>query len=284
MNQKEVAKWIDEAKKRGYSQAQIEEELKKQGYNSEKIGKSSDTNLINKKNLIIISAALILLAFAIGSYFVFLKPGVSTESENLQAEATSLFSLNKYDESLKLFQEVLSKYHDNKNTYIANYYIGRIYFAKEEFETAVPYFEKAIELNPNAACDANVRLGMIAFDKGEQDKAFQYFSTALEINKKSNRVFPPRTIERANYYIGRIYLKKGEYDKAIEYLETAYKLELAPKTTRNTFYLGKAYYLNKDYDSAKGYLEEYLKLNPSSETTVEEVKGYLKIIEESKSA
>jgi tetratricopeptide (TPR) repeat protein len=62
------------------------------------------------------------------------------------------YEAKKYPEAENIFKSVSEKTADYA---AAQYYLGRIAFAKKEYDDAVDYFEKAKELNPNDATNFN---------------------------------------------------------------------------------------------------------------------------------
>lgn len=244
---KEAQNWIAESKKRGYDPAQIEEELKKQGYSTdlikEALGDSKNNNMGSKNKTVITLAVLIILILGVGGYAVFTKLGVA---ENKYEKAQTLENEGKTDEALKVYQEVLTEYPNTK-----------------------------------WACNSNNKLGRIYLKKMDYDMALQYFFVALEINKNSEKNCPVQTVANTNLNIGRIYFKKGDYNRSIAYLKEAYKLN--PDSVYISYDLGEAYYLSGKYYAAKIYLKHSLRLNNTGEVA-SAAKKYLKEIQEKESA
>lgn len=271
-----VQDWIAESKKKGYTLAQIEAELKKQGCSTESINKYLNDKKNNKsaRKIIILIIALSVLALLVLGVFYFTK-----DSENEINQAKTLEQEGKIDEALKSYQGILVTHPDSGWANFANYRIGNIYFHKKEYDLAVTYFKKATNLKPDQTCDLNSKLGRMYIEKEDYDTARQYFSSVLAINKNPEEVCPKGTLVDIYFYLGIIDFKKENYEQAIGSLEKAQELntEDALKTARISYNLGWIYYLNKNYDAAKVNFENYLKLEPHG-LLAAKAKGYLELI------
>lgn len=276
---KEVQTWIAEAKKKGYNQAQIEEELKKQGYSTDITNKTLEgNNKWGRSKTIITLAVLIVLILGMIGYFVFYRPNTA---EYKLDTANALAEEGKTDEALKAYQEILTQHPDTRWAYLSNLHNGELYFDKGDYESAIPYFKEAIKLNPDKDCDSNNKLGQIYLRKMDYDTALQYFFAVLAISKNSEENCPLQRVANTNLNIGRIYLEKGNYTQSLAYLREAY--ESNPDSAYINYNLGKAYYLSGKYDGAKIYLKNSLRLDNASEVA-SVAKSYLKEIQEKESA
>jgi tetratricopeptide (TPR) repeat protein len=92
----------------------------------------------------------------------------------------------------------------------ASYYIGRIYYGKNNFDKAIEYLQKTIEINSDNKA-ALYLLSNIFMDLYQLDEAREY---SLQYIKK----FDPNNVVYAN--LGRIYYIEGN-PKAMEYLGQA---------------------------------------------------------------
>ena len=81
---------------------------------------------------------------------------------------------------------------------------GLIYGKKSEYDVAISYFSKAIEINPKLSKAYNNR-GIAYYFNGQYDQAISDFSRAIEINPRDALAYANR---------GEAYFSKKEYDKA----------------------------------------------------------------------
>lgn len=86
---------------------------------------------------------------------------------------------------------------------------------EEDLETAIHYFKKAYELNPELA-EANLALGWAYFYKEDLDKAARSFKRALDISPKSALVISD---------VGAFLLSVGLYPQAIKYFNRSIQYE-----------------------------------------------------------
>ena len=107
------------------------------------------------------------------------------QRQNGAERVSKLMEENKADEALALANELLKQTPNSAQLYNL---IGRIYGEKKgNTDAAIPYLQKAIELNPEFA-SAYENLGIAYATKGEFGKAIQYLTKALEIEPDNRHV------------------------------------------------------------------------------------------------
>ena len=108
-----------------------------------------------------------------------------------------------------------------------------------QYDRAIAYFNKAIELNPRDA-DAYNNRGLAYFEgKGQYDKAIVDYNKAIELNPRSAAAYNNR---------GLAYGYKGKYDKAISDCNKA--IELNPRSAAAYNNRGLSYFNKRDYEKA----------------------------------
>ena len=168
-----------------------------------------------------------------------------------------------------------------------NYFMsdGYALLEKQNFDTAIYLFEKAVEWNP-ADEEAHRMLGFALMASGKLDSSEKHLKKAIEIfpenysaysnlglvyfNKKSfkeaNKYFDvavkyKENLTEAWYYSALAYLNMSDYTNAIKQLESA------AKHNGNTFevyyYLGKSYEAINNLNKAREALEMALGINQS---------------------
>ncbi|MBU4343974.1 MAG: tetratricopeptide repeat protein [Desulfobacteraceae bacterium] len=150
--------------------------------------------------------------------------------------------------------------------------IGMAYDSKGEYDRAIEYYQKALEIgikklgpeHPSVATRYN-NIGLAYNSKGEYDRAIEYLQKALKIDiKKLGPEHPNVAVVYNN--IGEAYRSKGEYDRAIEYYQKSLKINLKklgpehPDTAINYNNIGSAYHYKGEYDRAIGYFQKALKI------------------------
>ncbi len=82
-------------------------------------------------------------------------------------------------------------------------------------ETAIKYYEKVIEINPNNET-AYYNLGFICQKQNNLETAIKYYEKVIEINPNN---------ERSYYGLGIIYHQKDQLEKAIDYYKKVIKID-----------------------------------------------------------
>jgi len=107
--------------------------------------------------------------------------------------------------ALKIIEDVDDKKIEGQTA--VNYFKGIAHALKGQHDQSIPYYNKAIKINPEFANAYFSRGVAYAEGRGEYDKAIADYDKAVEINPKFAKAILSRGV--ANYY-------KGEYGKAWE--------------------------------------------------------------------
>ena len=120
--------------------------------------------------------------------------------------------------------------------------LGTTYILAGDFNLAISYFQKTLEINPNCA-DAYVNLGKI-YELSSPDTANDYFSKALKIEPDNYKA----VFSQAN-----IALRAENYDLALELFEQAE--ELNPSSPECAYQIGELYLSKDELDEAVYFFE-----------------------------
>jgi len=118
-----------------------------------------------------------------------------------------------------------------------------------EYDDAILYYQKSIELYPYA--EAYLNIGVIYADKGNYDKAIECFQKAIEINPD---------YAGAYYNMGRVHADKGYYIRAIRYWQKAVKIN--PDYADAFYNMGNAYVKENNYNKAIESYQKAIEINP----------------------
>lgn len=137
--------------------------------------------------------------------------GVQYGSQGKFKEATTEFeralkvapSFGPAQRGLKIIGEVTD--HKIESQTAVNYFKGIAHSIRGQHDQAIPYYNKAIEINPGFANAYFSRGVALAEGKGEYDEAISDYNKAVEIDPGFAKAILLRGV--AYYY-------KGEYDKA----------------------------------------------------------------------
>jgi tetratricopeptide (TPR) repeat protein len=157
--------------------------------------------------------------------------------------------VKEYDNAILYYQKAIEL---NPNFFAAYYSLGIAYKLKGNFDKAIQSYEKAIELNPNFS-DAYYNLGLAYRSKGDLNKAIRSYEKAIELDPK----------DFGSYYnMGFAYNLNGDFDKAIQSYEKV--IELNPNCFDACYNLGVVYESKGNLDKAIRFDEQAIELNPSS--------------------
>ena len=115
---------------------------------------------------------------------------------------------------------------------------GMAFYEKGQYDRAITYFNKALEINPRYAPAYTVRCDVYLV-KGQLEQALSDCNKAIEIN--------PRDAE-AYSFRGHAYAEKGQYDKAIADFTKA--IEINPRDAVAYNNRGFAYLFKREYEKA----------------------------------
>ncbi len=162
--------------------------------------------------------------------------------------STCYLQQKKYDEAIADLKEYVKRKNDNYATYL----IGYCYFHKSDNQSALTYFQNAIEQGCNKA-DLFYHIGVINFNDAKYDDAMKYYTRAIEIDDTHAFSYNDR---------GSTYRMLNKIDKAIEDYSKA--VQLNPRMDIFKANLGSAYRLNKNYEKAIEAYNEVLKTSPDN--------------------
>jgi tetratricopeptide (TPR) repeat protein len=133
----------------------------------------------------------------------------------------SLFQIGEYSKSTQNFELALKDKSLTSSTKAEIYYfMGRNYDFLIDSDTAVSYFQKAIEINPDYSLPYGA-LGAKALRKKSYDEAFSFFEKELSLipDAENNPLssYP-------YYYLAQAYFETNDYNKAQQMIEMAQKL------------------------------------------------------------
>lgn len=134
--------------------------------------------------------------------------------------------------------------HSSPDSSFMHFNLASAYLNLDEYDMAIPEFEKAIILNPSSY-DSLVDLGLTYSKIGKLDLAEEYYMKAVEIEPKSDEAYSN---------LATIYERQDNLDLAVEYAKKAISLD--PEFYVNYHNIGNFYYAKEEYDLA---IESYTK-------------------------
>lgn len=144
---------------------------------------------------------------------------------------------------------------------LAPYNMGLVKFRERDYDAAVSYFKKTLELNPDyeAAIKAIANVARDSYNeannqyrRGDLEGALKTYEHVLEIDPN---------YYQAHHQIGVIQAKMGNRDKAIEHYQKA--LDINPNYYKGWFAMGLAKKRNGDYEGALKAFNKAVEINPN---------------------
>jgi tetratricopeptide (TPR) repeat protein len=198
-------------------------------------------------------------------------------SMTLFDQGNSLISQGKYDDALKIFEELLARYPE---VYQAHLNVGTCHLRKGDLDRAEAEFKIVLDKAagtsgdyrkaPQAALRAFSGLGEVSLRKGDFESAQKYFSRALEISPQD---------EVAAYNVGEIYFSNQKIDEAIRFLDLAVKIK--PTWSRPYQKLGYVYLNKGDFDKSLEAFRKFIELD-SENPEAAQIKNIIATIEKMK--
>jgi len=170
-------------------------------------------------------------------------------AEALQAVAVYDHMAGRTDDAIKSLERSLELNPDDPN---AEYNLGVMFEAKEDYPAAIDRYEMAVALNPNLALAHN-NLGNCLQKVGEIQKAIAEYKKAAEVD--------PRHME-CHFNLGVLYRSLGRNSDARAEFEAA--LEIRPGFPQATLALGDIAILDGDYEKAVIMFKALLKGDPNN--------------------
>ncbi|MDW8300938.1 MAG: tetratricopeptide repeat protein [Bacteroidia bacterium] len=157
------------------------------------------------------------------------------------------FKRNQYDSALQSFKKALLYDPNDENAYNG---IGRYYYSKKKFDSAMWYFRKSTFIYPEYADSYNL-MGNIYMQQKNYDSAIANIQRAVDLIPNSGSLLTG---------LATAYIQKGEYSTAFEHLNEAVKYP--PVSAETYFYLGICYMYQRNYQSAVDAFINAINTNP----------------------
>lgn len=129
---------------------------------------------------------------------------------------TALCKIDSIDQGIRIFKEVIQS--DAKN-YIAYQNIGYFSMNREQYDTALYYYNKTLAINPKSALTYNNR-GFLKYKMGKNKEALSDVNTSLKLDKYNSFAYKNRAL---------ISISEGKIEAACEDLAKARSLGFAEK-------------------------------------------------------
>lgn len=180
---------------------------------------------------------------------------------SIMNDAVNLVNNGAWAQAKNIWENVLRDPNLTSDYVTAIYNLGVYYEVKEEFDTAIFYYDQAYKKTNNY--EYSTAKGRVENRKNELKKLYKqgHISKA----PSNNIVYAPESIDNVNHFdVANTYYSQGKYDLAIA--EYQKELEKNPNNSNAYTYLGAIYYLKQDLEKAIYYYNNAIKLDPNDAT------------------
>ncbi|HEU4634499.1 MAG TPA: tetratricopeptide repeat protein [Flavisolibacter sp.] len=176
--------------------------------------------------------------------------------KNNPSEKTAFYIGKAYYEKEDLgnaikFLDMASK-EDEQNADVP-YMVARAYADMQNYRSAIPYFQKAVKLNPSQSYWI-YEMALIYYAANDDQNSLKYMLEAAEKGLKKDNAYLQN--------LATAYLNVGRFNEGVNVLLDLLKLRPSDKNLMYT--VAEAYYNAKKYDDAIGYYDEVLRLDKQS--------------------
>lgn len=178
------------------------------------------------------------------------------------AKLTYELSYSPFNETIKAFDQYISKYPDSERNDVAFNYLVKVYMTTKNYGDAIASIEK-IKNQSASIKEAYQRVtyyrGLELLNDGHYNRALEFFSKSLE-NGEYNRQYKAETL----YWMAETYYRTLQYEKAIQYFEQFQKEPGAfslPEFGTAYYNVGYSYFNQKNYEKALEWFRKYINIS-----------------------
>lgn len=162
-------------------------------------------------------------------------------------EALSYFKMQDYGNAEKLLLKLVRLYPADAELI---YTLGRTYVEMELEKKAIPYYQKAVQLD-NSKSDWLFELGMLAYNTEDYKNAVTYFNQAADKGFKQSLEFTEN--------LGYAYIFSGDFEKGEKLLLDVMEKKRGSKDIMRD--LAQVYYDRKMYDKSLEFCQKLMELD-----------------------
>jgi len=173
--------------------------------------------------------------------------------------ADSYYEIDSLKQAIQRYEELLSQ--ENSNfTEIAAVRTARYFYNNNNFQQAIPYYQRTELVSADHEILFNAQLGLMR--SFYHTKQFNFAAIYAKQIINNNLLKPENKIE-ANYILGISNFEVNQYDEAIKALNFVSENTTKSIASEAKFTIAKIYFINKDVEKANKTIRELLKMKPS---------------------
>ncbi len=176
------------------------------------------------------------------------------QETNLQKAFQESYALEYKKEYTEAAKRLLAVY--SSGSYELNLRLGWLQYLQGEYDQAIAYYQKAVELMPYSV---EARLGWVLplAELGNWNQVVNIYESTLAFDPGNAKI---------NYRLGSIYYSRGNYDKALRYTEQA--VNMYPFDFDAVILLAWINLKREDYRKAKVLFNKSLLINPQNKSAL----------------
>lgn len=190
------------------------------------------------------------------------KELLPTEPVITFASAELHFSMGKYAQAIREYEELLSNGQEELGGTLMTARLGSAYSALGDFENATSYLEEALDVKEDV--DVLFQLGFTYFQQNEFQRANELFYQVKSIDHTYTSVYP---------YLAKGLEEEHELEKAAVTIEEGL---VQDKTNEQLYLIGASIEIKRGNEkTAESYYKEAMALNPENESSSIQYTNFL---------
>lgn len=173
--------------------------------------------------------------------------------------------LEEYDQALGYYRKALemTPEEDASTRSQLTASIGDIFYAREQSDSAFVYYKEAIDIDPDNLLALNNFAYYLAENEQDLDLAERYSAICVRANPENDTAIDT---------YAWIFYKKKDYVKAKEWIDQAVSLEEENPQADVLHHAGDIYFMNREPAKAVEFWEKALKLDPDNKVLKKKIK------------
>ncbi len=179
--------------------------------------------------------------------------------------ASLAISDGRYEEAQRYLANAID---NDRESFYLNMEMALLLKKRKDFDGALEYGRKCLDINPDNNIQAHLLLGEIYTLTGENVLAIEQYDKALELDPKD---------ERIRLMVTSILIRESQFEKALDYLEKL--IAMNPNSSVAYYYRGRVYLEMQNYQEAEKAFNKALEINSNLEPALFDLGALYQITE-----
>jgi tetratricopeptide (TPR) repeat protein len=197
----------------------------------------------------------------------YIQAGEWNKAAEITFSLEDYLSLRGYPQwAMELLQELEIKKLNDENKYITNGKLGSLYLHFGEYENALSYYNKSLEISEKKDDSIGIatnlhNIGAIYQDKGDYEAALTHYQKSKDIKEKIGDI---KGVAYSLHQIGMIYQDKGDYEAALTHYQKSKdikeKIGDIKGVSNSLHQIGRIYQYKGDYEAALTHYQKSIEI------------------------